>query len=113
MIAPVDPVASLHEVFRVAAQEAALMAVMDGYLVGTMGIIKHSWWYNPAHDFLTDRWHFVLPQYRHGLVDRALEDEALAIGAAAGIPFINQGKLRRRKNGSYLMMPILHPPPEN
>src|SRR6184192_3504775 len=60
MHCPVDPHKSLLEVLRVAKEEAALMAVKDGMLVGTMGIIKPTWWYGQG-EFLVDRWHFVLP----------------------------------------------------
>lgn len=98
---------SLHEVIRVTKEEAALMAIVGGNLVGTLGLIKATWWYGDD-EFLTDRWNFCLPQFYHTEVERALEGEAKAIAEAAGLPFINQGKLRRRKDGSGLMMPRIH-----
>ena len=111
MVDPVDPVESLHEIFRVAAQEAAIMAIMDGYLVGTLGLVKVKWWYSKRH-FLTDRWHFCLPEHYHGPVDRALMSEAKALADDAGLKFVNQGKARPLKDGSFLMTPRIYVPPE-
>ena len=87
---------SLVEVIRVTKHEAAVMAILDGKLVGTMGIIKPTWWYGDA-DFLTDRWHSVLPQFWHGPVNEALMDEAINIAKAADLEFIHNGKLRAAK----------------
>ena len=112
MRCPVDVVRSLEEVIRVTKEEAALMAILDGKLVGTMGLIKPSWWYGNGTDgFLTDRWHFCLPQYFNGPVNDALINEAKAIASAAGIEFIHQGKARER-NGIVRMMPRVYPPTE-
>jgi nucleotide-binding universal stress UspA family protein len=110
MLAPVSAVKSLHEVFRVAAQEAAIMAIVDGFLVGTLGLMKVDWWYSDEGSFLTDRWHFVLPQHKHGPIDKALLNEARAIADDAGLPFVNQGKIRRLKDGSHLMTPRVYFP---
>lgn len=109
MHCPVNAEKSLHEVIRVAAQEAAIMAVVDGFLVGTMGIIKPTWWYGDG-EFLTDRWHFVLPDHHHGPVNDALVAEAIAIADGAGLKFFHQGKARPMKNGVHLMMPRVYTP---
>jgi hypothetical protein len=108
MRCPVNPVKSFEEVCRVIAQEAALMAIADGFLVGTLGIIKPTWWYGDG-DFLTDRWHFVLPDHRHGAVDKALMEEAYRLAGDAGLEFIDQGKIRERR-GKLLMFPRVHTP---
>lgn len=100
----IDVQKSLAEVLRVTVEEAAIMAIVDDMMVGTMGIIKPVWWYGPD-EFLTDRWNFCLPQFYHTPVEAALENEAKQLAADAGLPFINQGKIRRRKDGSGLMMP--------
>jgi hypothetical protein len=100
---------SLLEIIRVTKYEAALMAVLGNNMVGTLGVIKANWWYNPSVDFMTDRWHFVLPQFHNGPVDKALLGEALAIADIAGLEFIDQGKMRER-NGRLLMMPRVYPP---
>lgn len=104
MRCPVDAKASLVEIIRVSSENVALMAIKGGMLVGTMGLIDPTWWYNPAHRFLADRWHFVLPAYQHGDVNTALMDEARKIAADAGLEFIHQGKIRE-KGGQKLMMP--------
>lgn len=109
LVGRVDPIKSLNEIIRVAKFEAAIMAIIDGYLVGTLGLIKPTWWYG-EDEFLTDRWNFTLPQYHHGDVAKALENEALMIAAEAGLPFINQGKIRKRHNGTFLMMPRAYMP---
>jgi hypothetical protein len=98
-----NPEKSLLEIIRVTKYEAAIMAIRDGMLVGTMGIIKPTWWYGDG-EFLTDRWHFVLPHLWHSDVNKALMAEATSIAEMAGLEFIHQGKLRVRK-GIGLMMP--------
>ena len=98
----VDIVKSLMEVLRVVQQEAALMLMDGDELVGTMGIMKVTWWYG-AGEFMTDRWHFALP----GQPSEALLDEAVEIAHAAGLDFIHQGKIRERK-GIYRGRPTLY-----
>lgn len=107
MRCPVDPIASLQEIIRVTKENVALMAIVDGHLVGTLGIISPQWWYNPAESFMCDRWHFVLPQFKHTPVDQMLLDEAEKIADAAGLEFIDQGKIRekRGKRRKLMLMP--------
>lgn len=105
----IDVEKSLREVLRVTMEEAALMAVVDDTMVGTMGIIKPVWWYGPD-EFLTDRWNFVLPQYHHTSVESALMAEAKQLAEEAGLRFINQGKLRAMKDGTGLMFPRVYTP---
>lgn len=109
MRAPVDVQASLLELLRVTKEEVAIMAIKDGRLVGTMGLIRPSWWYAPAHQFLTDRWHFILPDHQHGVANKLLIEEARKIASMAGLEFIHQGKIRV-KNGASLMMPHAYLP---
>lgn len=109
MRCPADPIASLEEIIRVTRDEVAIMAIMDGRLIGTLGLIRATWWYNPAYDYMVDRWHFVLPQFHHTSVERMLIAEADSIAEAAGLEFIDQGKIReRRGNGArrkLMLMP--------
>lgn len=112
MVAPVSPIKSLHEIIRVTKYEAALMAIVDGYLVGTMGIMKVDWWYS-EDAFLTDRWHFVLSEHQHGPVDQMLMAEARAIASDAGLLFVDQGRLRERRDGTYLRVQSKAYPPED
>ena len=104
MVGEVDPVKSLAEVMRVVEKEAALVLIHDGRMVGTMGIIAADWWYS-ADRFMTDRWHFVLPEYKNTPHAALLLQEALAIAKAAGLPFIHQGKMRKG-----LMSPRIYRP---
>lgn len=109
MRCPVDVEASLLEVIRVAKEEVAIMAIKDGLLVGTMGLIRPNWWYNPKFSFLADRWHFVLPEHMHGLANKLLIEEARKIAGMADLEFIHQGKIRV-KSGQVLMMPHAYLP---
>lgn len=106
---PIDPIKSLNEIIRVAKFEVALMAVHNGIMVGTMGIIKPTWWYGDG-EFLTDRWHFVLPAFDHTPTSAALMDEAKQIANLAGLQFIHQGKIRGVKQGVARFMPRNYPP---
>lgn len=104
MRCPVDPIASLEEIIRVTKEEVAIMAIKGGHMVGTIGVIRCSWWYNPSYSFMADRWNFVLPQFRNSGVGRLLEGDAEAIAHEAGLEFINQGKIRG-KRGHLMLMP--------
>lgn len=107
MLCPVDPIKSLEEIIRVTKHDAALMLIKKGHLVGTMGIIRPVWWYGNG-EFLTDRWHFVLPEIMHTPDADKLEDEAIALAEEAGLPFIHQGKIRKGKKGIHRMMPRIY-----
>jgi hypothetical protein len=108
MRCPINIEKSLLEIIRVAKYEAAIMVMHNDIMVGTMGIIKPTWWYGDGA-FLTDRWHFVLPAFMHTPTAARLKAEALDIARIAGLEFIDQGKLRER-NGVHLMMPRAYPP---
>lgn len=110
MRAPVDPLKSLIEVIRVTKDEVALMAIYNGVLVGTMGIICPEWWYADGR-FMTDRWHFVLPAFRNGVVNEELMAEALRVAQAANLEFIHQGKIRPA-HGMLHARPRVHLPSE-
>lgn len=95
---------SATEVWRVCQEEVGLMAIHNGVLVGTMGIIAPTWWYGDGN-FMTDRWHFMLPEHQNGPLNTLLIDEAKQIATLAGCEFIHQGKIRGPRNGMSLMMP--------
>lgn len=109
MRCPVDPIESLMEVLRVMKENVAIMAIKDGRLIGSLGIVNPPWWYNPEHSFMCDRWHFLLPQFQHTEADQMMLDEAEAIAEAAGLEFIDMGKIRERKRAGkrpkLMMMP--------
>lgn len=104
MRCPVDFLKSLQEVMRVVANEVALMLIVDGRLVGTMGIINPTWWYGNG-GFLTDRWHFVLPEFDNTPASALLMDEAVKTAELAGLEFIHQGRVRQGKKNVLRMMP--------
>lgn len=104
---PINPKKSHDEVKRIVRDKTALMAMIDGELVGSMGLIDAVWWYGDVA-FLTDRWHFCFPVLQHGAVNKALIDEAKKIAADAGLDFIHQGKIRPARNGITMMMPRLY-----
>lgn len=106
---PVNVEKSLLEIVRVAKQDAAIMVLHNGILVGTLGLMKASWWYGDG-EFLTDRWHFVLPAFMHTPTAAALMDEAKQIASIAKLEFIHNGKLREEKNGVSRLTPRVHPP---
>lgn len=97
MAGRLNPLKSLQEIIRVVTDEAALMLIRDGHLVGTMGIINPVWWYSDDA-FMTDRWHFVLPELYGTPEAKMLLDEAIKLAEASGLPFIHQGKLRKGKH---------------
>ena len=107
MQCPVNPLKSLEEIIRVVKNEVALMLIRDGFMIGTMGIVNPVWWYGDA-TFLTDRWHFVLPDVYNTPAADMLEDEAIKIAEAAGIKFIHQGKIRKGKRGVPRLMPRVY-----
>lgn len=104
LLCPINVVKSLQEVIRVTKEEVALMAMRGDMLVGTMGLVRPTWWYGDD-SFLTDRWNFIVDAEKNGDAGRLLDHEAKEIAKAAGLPFINQGKIRRQKDGGFLMMP--------
>lgn len=109
MRCPINVVKSLNEIIRVAKHEAAIMVMHGDVMVGTMGIIKPEWWYGDG-EFLTDRWHFVLPAFVHTPTAECLMTEAKEIARITGLEFIHQGKIRPAKNGVSRLMPRAYPP---
>lgn len=107
MRCPVSHKKSALEVWRVAKEETAIMAIHKGRLVGTMGLIAPEWWYGDGDRFLTDRWHFVLPEFRNTEIDAMMMDEAKVVAKLAGLEFIHQGKIRAAKNGVIYTAPRL------
>lgn len=105
----VNVVKSLNEIIRVAKFEAAIMVMHNDIMVGTMGLIRPTWWYSDA-DFITDRWHFVLPAFMHTPTADALMIEAKEIARLAGLKFLHNGKIREGKDGVLRLTPRIYPP---
>lgn len=106
---PINVVKSLDEIIRVVKFEAAIMVMHGETMVGTMGIIRPTWWYGDA-DFLTDRWHFVMPAFMHTPTAALLMTEALEIARIAGLKFLHNGKIRAGKDGVLRLMPKIYTP---
>lgn len=104
---PVNVVKSLQEIIRVTRDEVALMLVRDGRLIGTMGLVNPTWWYGDE-GFLTDRWHFVLPEFDSTPESELLLDEAIKVADAAGLKFFHQGRIRKGKRGVQRFMPRVY-----
>ena len=106
---PINVVKSLDEIVRVAKFEAAIMVMHGDTMVGTMGIVRPTWWYGDA-DFLTDRWHFVMPAFMHTPTAALLMTEAKSIASIAGLKFLHNGKIRTGKDGTLRLCPRIYPP---
>lgn len=96
LLAPIDAQDSINEVLRVRDGGAAIMAEANGHLVGSLGIIAVSWWYNTKAEFLTNRWLFVYPQFHHTGVGAKLLAEASAIAVNANLELVIVSQARRR-----------------
>ena len=79
---PIDPRDSVEGVWQAGKHNVALMAIRDGMLVGTLGIVNPSFWWNNKIKFLANRWFFTLPGSRSAL---PLLREAKAIAKASGL----------------------------
>lgn len=92
--APLNNAKTIREIWRIAREDVALMAVIDNHLVGSLGLVRPTWWYSDD-SFLTDRWNHVLPQYRGMGVGAMLEEEALRIADASEVKLLITGKIRK------------------
>lgn len=105
--APIDPADSMAGVLDCINNGAAIVARLNGHIIGSLGIIKPSWWYNHGHGFMTDRWFFTYPDFRHLGIAAAMLAEADAIGKSAGLPVIINGHQKRRGNGICFTHPLV------
>lgn len=88
----IDPNKSAVEVWRVVNQEAALMALHDDKLVGTLGIVKCDFWWGKGN-FLASRWFAVLPDSGAA---KPLLRAGLQIGKEAGLELHVYDETRER-----------------
>jgi GNAT superfamily N-acetyltransferase len=84
--APVDGPVYLASILRTMRDGAALMAIVNGELVGYLGIVELSYSYARA-SFLIDSGFWIKPEHRTGDVFKALLQEARGIADAAGMIF--------------------------
>lgn len=76
---PINAQKSAREVWRVASDDVALMAIRDGMLIGTLGLVCPDMWWGDLK-FLVNRWFFALPGWGAW---RPLLKEARAIAVAS------------------------------
>ena len=55
LLAPIDAQDSMRGVLDVVHRGAAIVARLNGHIVGALGIVKAPWWYNRRAFFMTDR----------------------------------------------------------
>lgn len=94
--APIDPENSITEVMRVIAQDFAVLAEIDGEIVGSLGMKGVDWWYARKARFLTDRWFFVFPAARKMGVAAALLGQAGAVAHGSEMDMLINGHIKRR-----------------
>ncbi len=97
LLCPIDMQKSVTEITRIVHDPNygfALMAEIDGELVGSLGIICPEWWYGKA-SFFTDRWLFLFPALQNAGIGAALIAEAHAVAYAAGLPLVINDKIRQ------------------
>lgn len=78
----IDALDSIQEVWRVVQEDVALMAMRDDRIVGTVGIVRPSWWFNKKLHFLANRWFAVLPGTEAG---KLLLEEGAKVAKASGL----------------------------
>lgn len=79
---PIDPRDSSTEVWRVVNHDVAIMAMNGDMLVGTIGLVRPSFWWNAKLAFLANRWFFALQGLGAG---RLLLQEARAIAESSDL----------------------------
>jgi|EndMetStandDraft_7_1072992.scaffolds.fasta_scaffold648088_2 hypothetical protein len=101
LMAPIDAEDSIAGVADVIGGNAyALVAEINGEIVGSLGLVTPVWWYNRKVPFFTDRWFFIYPQLAHLGVGAGLQAEAHATAARAGADLVINGKMVRRSRAS-------------
>jgi hypothetical protein len=116
-LAKVDPVDAITEVKRIVdgastGDSFAVLAEINGEIVGSLGIMKTAWWYNTKAFFLADRWVFCYPVLWNKGVGARLLAEAGVISKSAEMPIIIHGHAKKRNNGIYFVKPLTILPDE-
>jgi hypothetical protein len=100
LLGEVNQLKAVAEVLRVANEGASIMAILNGKIVGTLGLISVDWWYSDSK-FLTNRWFFVEDDLKFKGVGARLLAEAHIIGKSADLPVVIIGHKRMRNNGIH------------
>lgn len=80
---PLNPGKALAEIVNVISEGVALMVIKDGVILGSIGMIPGEYWYSD-HPLMLDRWLYVMPQHRDGIVMKMLLEEVARIADNAG-----------------------------
>lgn len=75
-----------------------IVARKDNHIIGTIGLVIMNWWYNTKQEFITNRWLFVLPQFKHIGVGALLEREAMGFGKAFDLPVLIVSHTKQRNS---------------
>ena len=78
----IDAKDSIEGVWECATNHVALMAMRDGWLIGTVGLVCVPSWWNHKVKYLANRWAFALPDAG---VWRPMLKEAKAIGVSSNM----------------------------
>ncbi len=115
LLAPIDAEDSIRGVADVVQGNLiAFVAEINGEIVGSLGLVAPTFWYNQRVTFFADRWFFTYPQLANQGVGAALQAEAHALASRAGVDLVIHGKMHRRHRAVgggvvYVPMNTLHP----
>lgn len=117
LLAPIDAIESMRGVEEVVKEHAAIIAEIDGEIVGSLGLLSVRWWYAAEARFLTDRWFFCFPAVRNLGVGVLMLAEASALGTKTNQDVVINGHMRRRLahvgRGVYFTHPVVIAPGED
>jgi Acetyltransferase (GNAT) family len=82
------------------ARDSGLIVVAkhEGHIIGTVGLVEMCWWYNTKKTFITNRWFFILDQFKHHGVGAQLEQEAMAFGKSFDLPVLIVSHTKQRNS---------------
>ena len=89
----IDAKDSVEEVWRCTNHDVALMAMRGPLLVGTLGIIQPSAWWNRKEKFLANRWLTTIPGSRT-LLPLIREGVAIAVASKLELHIYDETKER-------------------
>lgn len=113
LMVPIDAQDSMEGILQAVHEGAAIVARLNGHMIGTLCLVAVPWWYNHQFQFMADRAFFVLPQFHHLGVGARLTAEGKIIADQAGMDLIITGHLSRRSNGITFTRPNVHRPKAN
>ncbi len=121
LLGPVDAQKAVSEVGRVVMDpfreegpepdSFAIVAEINGELVGTIGVVTMEDWYG-HRKFMTNRWFFVFPQIANSGIGAALLADAGAMCAQIGMDLVIHRNTHGRRNRSSGRGIIFTSPPQ-